>query len=130
MVKVFSIRFTEHAEKQLKNITERNKMVKALMEKAFTTLQSINIRDALKAKKIKIVSGLSGKSINFIKKINCEPIVFEYRNFPKNYPYRIYFIKCKNTLLLLRIFHHQDIKKKLAKKLNDSIESLKYMKLK
>ncbi len=95
------------------------------MKEVFTTLKSINIENAIKTKQIKIVVGIPEKSINLVKGINCEPRIFEYRNFPKKYPYRIYFVKCESILIVLRIFHHQDIKNNLVKEI---VEGLKYIK--
>ena len=92
------------------------------MKEKFTALQRIKFKDAIKSGQIKIVESISNKIINSLVEKSYEPFVYEYRNFPKQYPYRIYFVKRENTLIILRILHHQDIKNKLAEQLITNIK--------
>lgn len=119
---MFSIIFTQAALKQLKKIVKKDKAVNKVMKEKFTALQRIKFKDAIKSGQIKIVEGISNKIINSLVEKDYEPFVYEYRNFPKQYPYRIYFVKRENALIILRILHHQDIKNKLAEQLITNIK--------
>jgi len=119
---LFSIIFTQAALKQLKKIVKKDKAVSKVMKEKFTALQRIKFKDAIKSGQIKIVEGISNKIINSLVEKDYEPFVYEYRNFPKQYPYRIYFVKRENALIILRILHHQDIKNKLAEQLITNIK--------
>ena len=119
---MFSIIFTQAALKQLKKIVKKEKAVNKVMKEKFTALQRIKFKDAIKSGQIKIVEGISNKIINSLVEKDYEPFVYEYHNFPKQYPYRIYFVKRENALIILRILHHQDIKNKLAEQLITNIK--------
>jgi hypothetical protein len=119
---LFFIELTSSSFKELEKIVKKDRSVSKLMERKLTALQEIDLRRAIKTKQIKPVYGISGNILEFLAKKNYDPFIYEYRDFPKQYPYRIYFIKKDKTLTILRIFHHQNIKNKLAKQLANSIK--------
>jgi hypothetical protein len=119
---LFFIELTSSSFKELEKIVKKDRSVSKLMERKLTALQEIDLRRAIKTKQIKPVYGISDNILEFLAKKNYDPFIYEYRDFPKQYPYRIYFIKKDKTLTILRIFHHQNIKNKLAKQLANSIK--------
>lgn len=92
------------------------------MKRKFTALQVIDFEKAIKTRQIKPVEGIPGKILDFLAKEKYNPFVYEYRDFPKQYPYRVYFVKKEKVLTILRIFHHQKVKNKLAKQIAESIK--------
>ena len=92
------------------------------MKRKFTALQMINFKKAIEIRQIKPVEGISDKILNSLAKEKYDSFVYEYRDFPKQYPYRVYFIKKDKVLIILRMLHHQKIKNKLAKQLVDSMK--------
>lgn len=92
------------------------------MKRKFAALQKINFEDAIRIGHIKTVEGISNKILASLAKESYDPFICEYRNFPRRYPYRVYFIKKEKLLIILRIFHHQEIKNKLAEQLVVSIK--------
>ncbi len=92
------------------------------MKKKFTALQSINLNEAIRIKQIKLVEGIPEKILENLSKESYDPAVYEYRNFPKSYPYRVYFVRKDKMLIILRIVHHGEIKNKLAEQLSVSLK--------
>ena len=119
---MFFIDFTSSSLRQLKKIIKKDRAVDRLMKRKFTALQMINFKKAIEIGQIKCVEGISDKILDSLAKEKYDSFVYEYRNFPKQYPYRVYFIKKDKVLIILRILHHQKIKNKLAKQLVDSIK--------
>ena len=117
-----TIVFTKHSSKQLKKIVSKNKVVNNVMREKFTTsLPQINLKEAVKLKKVKLVDGISAKVLNLLKENMFDPTIYEYRDFPKSLPFRVYFINRGGTFIILEILHHQKIKSKLAQLLIDTI---------
>ena len=92
------------------------------MKRKFTALQMIDFEKAIRIRQIKLVEGISDKILDSLAKEKYDSFIYEYCDFPKRYPYRVYFVKKEKVLTILRIFHHQKIKNKLAKQLVASVK--------
>ncbi len=121
---MFEIRFTSHSFKQLEKIVRKSEAVNKIMKEKFAALQKLNIEICLKNQQVKIVKGVSKNIEKQLAKEGFDPLIYEYRNFPKRYPFRIYFIKKGKQLIILEILHHQNIKSKLVNQLANIISKV------
>lgn len=119
---MFVVDYTPRSLKQLEKIVKKDRAVNRLMERKFAALRVIDFGKATRIRQIKPVEGISDKILDFLAKEKYDSFIYEYCDFPKQYPYRVYFVKKEKVLTILRIFHHQKIKNKLAKQLVASIK--------
>ena len=119
---MFDTDYTSRSLRDLKKIIGGSAEVDALMKRKFAALEKIDMEHAVIIKHIKLVRGISSEISESLSKNGFDPCVYEYRDFPRKYPYRVYFVKKNKTLLILRVFRHREIKNKLAKTLLKSIK--------
>ena len=116
--------FLPQAQKELCKLVARNSKLNDLLKRKLSDLEDIDIKEGLKSKKIKIIKGISSKIILKLKKSGYNPNIYEYRDFPKSYPLRIFFLLKGFDIQILMIIHHKEMKDKFIKVLTDRLKTI------
>ena len=83
---IYSVRLLKQAAKDFKRLCKGNKKALPFLNKAVRNLSELNFEEDLKKHKIKMLSGINGKTEKWLTENNFLPASFEYRDFPKSFP--------------------------------------------
>ena len=109
---MYQIFFYPVAIKSLKKLTSKNSEISKILKDAFNKLRNLDLNLSLRKKKIKILIGVPEKTTTLLQENGFDRAIYEYRDFPKRYPFRVYFIRKGNELYILDVIHHKDLKGK------------------
>lgn len=122
----YSVELLKQADKDFSHLIENNKKAWRLLKKAVQNLENLQLNEALNKQSTKILSGINKKTKRWLEKQGFFPTLFEYRDFPKNFPVRIIFAVSKEQkrVLVIGALHHKDMNqskfmKSLSKRVKD-----------
>lgn len=118
------ILFTESAAKELTYLAKKDQGVSNLLKSKISLLQDIEVSDASKSGKIKLIKGVSGKTTKSLRQKGYNPHIYEYRDFPDKYPFRVFFIVKDTTFIVLMIIHHKEMKSKFEESLENLVNKV------
>ena len=109
---MYKVKLSKLAEKNLRDFSDKNKEIEDLLISKLEDLQCIDIQAALKSRKVGIIEGLPQKALKRLKERNFDEHVYEYKDFPKSKPFRMVFIIREDTIIVILIVHHQQMKER------------------
>ncbi len=119
------IKYYKQCLRDIKDHSKKNKEVIEVLKIGIENLKKINFEKALSEKDIKPLQGYENIKKK-LKESGYLPNIFEFRKFPKKYPFRIIFLMRtdKTEILLIATVLH----KQMNNKFNRTVETrLKFL---
>ncbi len=119
------IKYYKQCLRDIKDLTSKNKEVSKILKKGIENLKKINFEKALIEEVVKPLQGYE-KVKKKLKESGYFPAIFEFRKFPKKYPFRIIFLMRDNKteILLIATVLHKQMNNKFNKTVEMRLKSL------